>query len=127
MESGLVESVSHFVVLSDSPRAMGWGEGGGLRDRERKREREGQRGRERETERHRGRQRARARVLGYLGSGLVLMLGRDCLFFTSFSLARELFSFSFSRSLSFFSFLFLSTWRRGGEPGRRVHTAFISF
>lgn len=44
----------------------------------------------------------------YLGSGLCLMLGRDCLFFSTFSLVRALFSFSFSRSLSFFSFLFLS-------------------
>lgn len=43
-----------------------------------------------------------------LGSGLCLMLGRDCLFLSTFSLVRALFSFSFSRSLSFFSFLFLS-------------------
>lgn len=43
-----------------------------------------------------------------LGSGLCLILGRDCLFFSTFSLVRALFSFSFSRSLSFFSFLFLS-------------------
>lgn len=43
-----------------------------------------------------------------LGSGLCLILGRDCLFLRTFSLERALFSFSFSRSLSFFSFLFLS-------------------
>lgn len=47
-----------------------------------------------------------------LGSGLCLILGRDCLFFNTFSLVRAIFSFSFSRSLSFFSFLFLS---RGAE------------
>lgn len=44
----------------------------------------------------------------YLGLGLCLMLGRDCLFLSTFSLVRAILSFSFSRSLSFFSFLFLS-------------------
>lgn len=43
-----------------------------------------------------------------LGSGLCLMLGKDCLFFRTLSLERAFFSFSFSRSLSFFSFFFLS-------------------
>lgn len=43
-----------------------------------------------------------------LSSGLCFILGMDCLFFSSFSLLRALFSFSFSSSLSFFSFLFLS-------------------
>lgn len=43
-----------------------------------------------------------------LGSGLCLRLGRDCLFFSTFSLVMALFSISFSRSLSFFSFLVLS-------------------
>lgn len=43
-----------------------------------------------------------------LGSGLCLILGRDCLFFSTFSLVMALFSISFSLSLSFFSFLFLS-------------------
>lgn len=43
-----------------------------------------------------------------LGSGLCLILGRDCLFLRTFSLLRALFSFSFCRSFSFFSFLFLS-------------------
>lgn len=43
-----------------------------------------------------------------LGSGLCLILGRDCLFLRTFSLVMAFFSFSFSRSLSFFSFLFLS-------------------
>lgn len=40
------------------------------------------------------------------------MLGRDCLFFSTFSLLRALFSFSFSRSFSLFSFLFLSIFMR---------------
>lgn len=43
-----------------------------------------------------------------LMSCLCFILGKDCLFFRSFSLLRALFSFSFSSSLSFFSFLFLS-------------------
>lgn len=51
-----------------------------------------------------------------LGSGLCLMLGKDCLFFSTLSLLRALFSFSFSRSLSFFSFFFFSI---GVESRRR--------
>lgn len=40
-----------------------------------------------------------------LDSVLVFIAGMDCLFFSTFSLVRELFSFSFSLSLSFLSFL----------------------
>lgn len=43
-----------------------------------------------------------------LDSVLVLIDGKDCLFFRTFSLVMALFSFSFSLSLSFFSFFFLS-------------------
>lgn len=43
-----------------------------------------------------------------LASVFVLVTDWDCLFFSTFSLDRALFSFSFSRSLSFFSFFFFS-------------------
>lgn len=49
------------------------------------------------------------------------MLGRDCLFFSTFSLLRALFSFSFSRSFSLFSFLFLSIFVR------QEHNSDINF
>lgn len=56
------------------------------------------------------------------------MLGRDCLFFSTFSFVRALLSFSFSRSLSFFSFLFLSICRLEGEDEEKAYTfqAFLT-
>ena len=77
--------------------------------------------RERESEK----ERERERVLVYLGSGLIRMLGIDCLFFTTFSLARELFSFSFSRSLSLFSFLFLSVWRKRSQSTASIRPTAV--
>lgn len=52
------------------------------------------------------------------------MLGRDCLFFSTLSLVRALFSFSFSRSLSLFSLLFLSICM---TKGRKRSHKFLPF